>query len=285
MTILCLGASGMLAMQLMHWVHQLNPKKSLFLSKKDCDITCEETVTHAILTAEPTVVINCAAFTNVDHAESVSELADSINGYALRAIVDACNRCDATLVHVSTDYVFDGTATVPYTEMDVPNPINAYGASKLIGENIILKSCQKYYILRVQWLFGDGPNFIQTMLRLGKTNDVVRVVNDQFGTPTSTTSVSKAMINIVHHMPEYGIYHFRNLNHCSWYEYAQFIFQSEELSVHVDPVSSSAYSTLAHRPRYSVLNTSKWLYANLYTPKTWQADVLAYLSSIPIGSN
>ena len=283
MRILCFGKNGLLSTELQKWLPELNPSELTFLDRSECDITDEQLVKKIVGKYQPTIVINAAAYTKVDQCEDEEALATSINGTALKFLVEASNEHNAIFVHFSTDYVFDGQKIGPYEEDDETNPISAYGRSKLLGETIIKERAKRFYIMRVQWVFGPAKgNFIDTMLKLAENRDELNVVNDQVGSPTSTTSISKAVVNLLHNMPEFGIYHFRTLNHCSWYDYATYIFEKQGLQVKVNPVPSTEFKTKAERPKNSVLNIAKWIYADLYTPLNWQRDVDEYLSTLSL---
>ncbi len=278
MRILCFGKNGLLSTELQKWLPQLAADKVVFLGKSECDITNPNQVNEVIESIKPTIIINAVAFTDVDLSEEKEALANDVNGNALEYIITQANRCGAILLHFSTDYVFDGKKLEPYEEEDDRNPLNAYGRSKLIGEKIIQETALKFYIMRVQWVFGHAKrNFIESMLELSSNNSEIDVVNDQIGSPTSTASISKAVVNLLHNLPAFGIYHFRTLNHCSWFEYATYIFESQGLDIKVNPVSSKQFKRKASRPKNSVLNISKWIYSDLYTPPTWKSDVLNYL--------
>ncbi len=283
MKILCFGKHGLLSTELQKWLPELSAEELIFLDRSDCDITNENNIKIIIEKHQPTIVINAVAYTKVDQCEDEEALATEVNGKSLTYIVEAVNEINATLVHFSTDYVFDGQKIGPYEEDDPTNPISAYGRSKLLGETIIKERAKKFYIMRVQWVFGPAKgNFIDTMLKLAENRDELNVVNDQVGSPTSTTSISKAVVNLLHNMPEFGIYHFRTLNHCSWYDYAAYIFEKQGLQVKVNPVPSTEFKTKAERPKNSVLNIAKWIYADLYTPLNWQRDVDEYLSTLSL---
>ncbi|MEK9727230.1 MAG: dTDP-4-dehydrorhamnose reductase [Candidatus Margulisiibacteriota bacterium] len=278
MRILCFGKDGLLSSELQHWLPELSAEALIFLGHSDCDITNPDQVNSAFETYRPSVVINAVAYTAVDQCEDNEAEALSINATALNTIVAASNRYSATLIHFSTDYVFDGQKQGPYDEDDVVNPINAYGRTKQMGDSIVINGAKQFYILRVQWVFGPAkPNFIETMVNLSQQNDEVSVVSDQIGSPTSTTSISKAVVNLLHNMPAFGLYHFRTLNHCSWYDYACFIFETLELDIKVNPVASTQFNSKAKRPKNSVLNIAKWIYTDLYTPLSWKVDVANYL--------
>lgn len=278
MRICCFGKDGLLSTELQEWLPELNPLSLNFLSKSDCDITDKDAVNQAFNTYRPTHVINAAAYTKVDDCETDASTANLVNGFALDHLIDACNQYGATLIHFSTDYVFNGTKETPYEEDDLPIPINSYGASKLIAETAIRARLIEHYILRVQWVYGPAkPNFVSTILRLAKEKKDVHIVNDQFGSPTSTTSISKAVVNLILNKPEYGTYHFRTLKHTSWYDFAVYFLEKCKMNVAVIPVSSSEFKTKAKRPKNGVLNIGKWIYSDLYTPPTWENDVLNYL--------
>jgi dTDP-4-dehydrorhamnose reductase len=198
---------------------------------------------------KPDVVINAAAYTDVDGCEDKQELAFQVNGYGPGHIAEACFIVGAKLVHFSTDYVFDGSKK-EYVESDIPNPVNVYGHSKLLGENKIIGNIDDYRIIRTSWLFGvHGKNFVETMLRLSREMDTVKVVKDQFGKPTYTMDLANKVKEIVELDP--GIYHVTNDGICSWYEFASSIIDN------VISCTSEEFPRKAKRPRYSVLVNTK----------------------------
>ncbi len=237
------GAYGMLG----HDLAAVYP--GAVLHGHELDITDERAVSASIRDLSPDLVINAAAYTDVDGCEDNRDLAFAVNGEALAYIASACSEAGATLVHYSTDYVFDGSKT-EYIESDTPNPINVYGASKLLGEQNIAKNTDDYRIIRTSWLFGrHGKNFAETMLHLSKQMDQVRVVNDQVGRPTYTVDLAWKTPEIVSLEP--GIYHVTNDGVCSWYEFARAIISN------VVPCSSAEFPRKAKRPAYSVLTNTK----------------------------
>ncbi len=256
---LILGADGMLGSDLC----QVFPDAIPF-THSDLDITNREDVIRFIREITPDVVINAAAYTNVDGCEDERELAFQVNGEAPGYIAEACSYIGATLVHFSTDYVFDGSKK-EYVESDATNPINAYGESKLLGEQEIVRHMDDYRIIRISWLFGmNGRNFVDTMLRLSGEMDTVKVVNDQFGKPTYTADLARKTQEIID--LEHGIYHVTNDGVCSWYEFASAVIDN------VVPCSSDDFPTRAKRPTYSVLTNTKT------TPmRHWREAVLEYL--------
>lgn len=241
---LIIGASGMLGSDLC----KVFPE-AVKLTHKELDITNRENVIDCIRKKKPDVVINAAAYTNVDGCEDKQELAFQVNGYGPGYIAEACSILGAKLVHFSTDYVFDGSKK-EYVESDVPNPINVYGYSKLLGENKIIENIDDYRIIRISWLFGfHGKNFVETMLRLSREMNTVKVVNDQFGKPTYTMDLANRVKEIIELAP--GIYHITNEGICSWCEFASSIIDN------AIPCTSEEFPRKAKRPRYSVLVNTK----------------------------
>ncbi len=263
---LILGADGMLG-------HDLQKVFSDAVSRgRDLDITDEAAISAFIQEMKPDLVINAAACTDVDGCEDNRETAFEVNGKALEYIAKACSNVGAVLVHYSTDYIFDGSKE-EYVESDAPDPINAYGESKLLGEKNIMESMDDYRIIRTSWLFGvHGKNFVETMLRLSWEMDMVRVVNDQFGKPTYTADLAMKTAEIVGLAP--GIYHITNEGVCSWYEFAAAIIDN------VSPCSSEEFAVRAKRPMYSVLVNTKT------TPmRHWKDALKEYLNILGNGEN
>lgn len=257
--VLILGASGMLG----HDLQKVYP--DAVCRGHELDIIDEAAVYSFILDLKPSLVINAAAFTNVDGCEGQQDLAFAVNGDGPGYIAAACHEVGATLVHYSTDYVFDGSQE-SYAELDTPNPINVYGASKLCGEQAIMAAMEDYRIIRTSWLFGrHGPNFVETMLRLSTEMEMVRVVNDQFGKPTYTADLAAKTPEIAKREP--GIYHITNGGICSWYDFASAIIPN------VEPCSSEEFLRPAQRPKYSVLENTK-----TRPMRSWQNALTDYLN-------
>ncbi|WP_235284331.1 dTDP-4-dehydrorhamnose reductase [Methanosarcina mazei] len=241
---LIIGSTGMLGSDLC----KVFPD-AVKLTHHDLDITDRDQVIESILEIKPDVVINAAAYTNVDGCEDNKELAFQVNGYGPGYIAEACARAGAKLVHFSTDYIFDGSKK-EYVESDIPDPINVYGDSKLLGEKKIIENMDNYRIVRISWLFGiHGKNFVETMLKLSGEMDTVKVVNDQFGKPTYTMDLASKVKEIIELDP--GIYHITNDGICSWYEFASSIIDN------VIPCTSEEFPRKAKRPKYSVLVNTK----------------------------
>ncbi|KKH16914.1 dTDP-4-dehydrorhamnose reductase [Methanosarcina mazei] len=244
MKTLIIGASGMLGSDLCKVLPD-----SVKLTHRDLDITDREQVIESIGRIDPDLVINAAAYTNVDGCEDNPELAFQVNGFGPGYIAEACSTIGAKLVHFSTDYVFDGSKK-EYVESDIPNPINVYGHSKLLGEKKIIENMDDYRIVRISWLFGiHGENFVETMLRLSREMDTVKVVHNQFGKPTYTMDLATKIKEIIELDP--GIYHITNDGVCSWCEFASSIIDN------VIPCTSEEFPRKAKRPKYSVLINNK----------------------------
>jgi dTDP-4-dehydrorhamnose reductase len=259
--VLLLGAQGMLG----HALQEVFPG-AMFFGHADLDITNKNSVYDRINHERPDVVINSAAYTDVDGCEDNRDHAFAVNGYGPGYLAAACGKTGSVLVHFSTDYIFDGTKEA-YREDDAPNPINAYGESKLLGEVSIRENMDDYRIIRTSWLFGPyGRNFVDTILALSHRMEVVRVVNDQIGKPTYTLDLARATHGIISRPP--GVYHLTNNGQCSWYEFARAFIPNAV------PCTTEEFPRRAKRPAYSVLLNTK-------TPplRHWRAAVLEYLQS------
>lgn len=249
---LVVGANGQLGNEL----RLLLGERAEYVDRNELDITDKQAVLDFVRPEKYQAVINCAAYTAVDKAEDEPELAEKINrdGPANLALTGV------PLVHVSTDYVFDGQNCVPYTEDDRANPRSVYGVTKLAGEQAVLAAADTAVIIRTAWLYSEfGNNFVKTMRRLGAERDCLNVVFDQAGTPTYAKDLAQAIVDILPQLaPEVkGVYHFSNEGVCSWYDFALAIMQKSNLSCKVNPIESSQYPTKASRPSYSVLNKGK----------------------------
>lgn len=217
------------------------------------DITDVDAVLALAEKARPDVIINCAAHTNVDACETQWDLAYRINAIGSRNLSIAASKYDIKLIHVSTDYVFPGTSPKPLTEFDAVDPISAYGKTKLEGENFVKEFAPKHFIFRTAWLYGDGKNFVKTMLKLSESHDVITVVSDQFGSPTSAAELAK-MIHFLEPTENYGTYHATCEGQCSWADFAVEIFKKAGKDTVVKYVTTEEYNSPAKRPAYSVLD-------------------------------
>ncbi len=257
MKILITGSNGMLGHDL---IEVLKDNHELILTtSKTLDITDKNHVIEFIGENKPDIVINSAAYTNVDGCEENQETAYSINGDGVRNLAEGCSKIDCPLVHISTDYVFNGENTKPWVEDDDIGPISVYGKSKLKGEEAILETLDKFFIIRTAWLYGiNGGNFPKTMLELAKNHSEITVVYDEVGTPTYTLDLAKAISELIG-TDYYGIYHITNSGNCSWCEFARYIFEVADKDVKVIPVTASEFARPAPRPHYSVLENKKWI--------------------------
>ena len=275
MKILITGAYGMLGSDLREVLKNF---ELVCAGSKDLDITDEEKVIDFICENKPDFVINAAAYTAVDDCESHYDDAYAVNALGPRNLAIACNKIDVPLVHISTDYVFDGSKRTPLIENDKLGPESAYGKTKLAGEEFIQENTDKYFILRTAWLYGlHGNNFVQTMLNLAENHDEITVVNDQIGSPTYSLDLAVAITNLLN-SDKYGIYHVTNEGECSWYDFACEIFEMSNIDVKVIPVSTEEFPRPAPRPHYSVLNNKKWNASGFVPMRDYKEALGAYLS-------
>jgi len=253
MKTLVTGSAGMLAKDLIPCLLKMS-HEVLAPPEDELDITNLGVVKHAVDEFAPDLIINCAAYTNVDEAEKQEHQALMVNGLGVQNLCILCQEHDIPLVHFSTDYVFDGTKPSPYTIYDETNPINAYGRSKLLGEKYILWLLSKFYLFRTSWLFGlHGKNFIETMLEIGQRQKQVSVVTDQKGCPTWTRHLAEVTVALIE-TGRYGIYHVTNSEPTTWFDFTKEIFRLAGLSTEVLPVTSEQFPRPAKRPSNSVLD-------------------------------
>lgn len=263
------GGNGQLGTELRHLLDETGVTY-VSTDSQEMDITDAKATMTKIQEIKPKVIFHCAAYTAVDQAEDEGKMLDEkINVEGTRNVAQAAKAVGATLVYISTDYVFDGTKKVGEYRVDDPvNPQNEYGRTKLLGEQAVQEILTDYYIIRTSWVFGQyGHNFVYTMQRLAKDHETLTVVNDQFGRPTWTRTLAEFMKYVIDHKASTGIYHLSNDNHCSWYEFAKEILK--ETAVEVKPVTSEQYPQKAKRPQYSVMDLSKAKAIGFEIP-TWQ---------------
>ncbi len=255
------------------------------LTRQDLDITDKKAVRQVFKHYRPEIVINCAAFTRVDDCESMKETAFSVNAEGPGILASACRDSGALLVHISTDYVFDGSKKSPWKEDEPKAPLNIYGESKLQGEKRVEARCDNYLIIRTSWLFGlNGPNFIATMLNLSKKRDELSVVNDQEGSPTSTRDLAWGIKMLVMHDLR-GVFHCCNSGSCTWFDLCRFVFEKRGIKgVTLKPVPSESFPRPAARPEYSVLDTSRFKKFTGRKMRPWQQAVSEYLSDLEKGA-
>lgn len=249
----------------------------IFTDIEELDITSATAIEVFFNREKVDMVVNCAAYTAVDLAEENEAKADEINHKAVALLAETCKQHNATLIHISTDYIFSGNADKPYNENAEPAPLNAYGRTKLAGERAIAESGCNSIILRTSWLYSEfGKNFVKTMRNLTATRTEIKVVADQIGTPTYAGDLAKAITYIIEseQSEKVGVYHYSNMGECSWYEFAVEIARlSGNLGCKINPCTTADYPTKANRPRYSVLDKSKIIVTfNLTIPK-WKESL------------
>ena len=246
------------------------------------DITDAAQVSEVITKVSPDVVIHCAAWTAVDAAEDDDKKAKvkAINADGTQNIANVCKKLNCKMIYISTDYVFDGEGTRAWEPDDERHPLNVYGQTKYEGELAVQNTLEKYFIVRISWVFGvNGKNFIKTMLNLGKTHDHLTVVNDQFGSPTYTYDLARLLVDMVL-TDKYGIYHATNEGICNWYEFACEIFRKAGMNVDVAPVPASEYPTKAKRPENSRMSKAKLTENGFVRLPSWQDALERYLPQI-----
>ena len=273
MRILVTGKNGQLGRSIQKTVNadtkignNQSPNKYIFVGKEDLDLRSESSISHYFDNNDKfDIIINCAAYTQVDKAEQEVELSNQINHLAVKKLASIASKQQARLIHISTDYVFDGESDNPYIETDTTTPINVYGKTKLAGEKALQALMPiNAIIIRTSWVYSEyGNNFVSTMLRLGREGDEKSVVSDQIGSPTYATDLADAILQIIEHKKfrdvsqTTQIYHYSNEGEISWYEFAKEIFKIEKIECEVNPVTSQQYPTPAKRPRNTLMNKDK----------------------------
>ena len=278
MKVLITGSNGMLGHDL---IDVLDGKHELIkTTSKSLDITDKDKVKDYIVNENPDIVINSAAYTDVDGCETNEEIAYKVNGEGVKNLALACKVVDCPLVHISTDYVFNGENTKPWMEDDEVGPISIYGKSKLQGEEAIESILDKFFIIRTSWLYGiNGGNFPKTMLELAKTHDTLTVVTDEIGTPTYTLDLAHAIAELIE-TEYYGVYHITNSDYCSWFDFAKYIFEVKNIDVNVVPVTAEEFARPASRPHYSVLNNSNWVNNGFKPLRSYKEAIKDYLKHL-----
>ena len=281
MKVLVTGAGGMLGSDLTETLRGTH--EVLAFTHRELDITDRSALRDLISTERPEVVVNCAAYTQVDRAEEERERAYLVNGLGVQNLALLSEKYGAVLCHVSTDYVFDGRKNTPYTPFDNTGPINYYGYTKLAGERFIQWHMSRFYIVRTSWLYGaGGGNFVKTILRLSRERDELRVVDDQRGSPTYTVNLSKAIERIIT-SGAFGIHHVTDHTGggISWYEFARAIVDLTGSKTRVIPITTEEFPTPARRPAYSVLDTSFTEISTGYSPPDWYDSLKNFIGTLP----
>jgi dTDP-4-dehydrorhamnose reductase len=296
--ILLLGANGQLGHELATALQALGEVKAL--TRIEADLShpdvLRQSLAHIMQSFVPTVIVNAAAYTAVDKAESEPDVAHAVNALSVGVLGEVAQQCGAMVVHYSSDYVFDGTGTQPWQETDAPHPLSAYGQSKLAGEQTLAKSCAKHVVLRTSWVVGThGGNFLKTMLRLAAERDSLRVVADQVGVPTSTALLAQVTVQIIQALqsadandPRWGVYHLAAGGETTWHAYAQYVIAGAQArgallkatpkAVH--PITTAEYPLPAPRPLNSRLNTHKVQHTFNLTLPDWQQGVDGILDAL-----
>lgn len=264
MVVLVTGSTGQLGQSLQFIASKYSSIDFAFCPSSELDITDLNSCRTVFSKYRPDYCINAAAYTAVDKAESEPEKAQLINVIGAKNLAEVCQEFNVVLLHISTDFVFDGQNKSPYTENDFPNPTGIYGKTKLDGEIAIQQTLKQYFIIRTSWVYSPfGNNFMKTMLRLASERDTLSVVNDQIGTPTNAVDLAEILIKIIltdNQKPStdnFGIYNFSNEGQCSWYDFAQKIFEINQININLQSIPTSSFPTPAQRPSYSVLDKTK----------------------------
>jgi dTDP-4-dehydrorhamnose reductase len=288
MVVLVTGANGQLGQAIQFISEKYFEVDFVFCSSSDLDITNKKNCQAVFSKNKPDFCINAAAYTAVDKAESEPEKAHLINVVGAKNLAEVCKETKAVLLHVSTDFVFDGLKTTPYLEKDTPNPTGVYGQTKLDGEKAIQQIFENYFIIRTSWVYSQfGSNFMKTMLRLAADRDSLSVVNDQIGTPTNAVDLAEVLVKIICHTERsrsaspnfqlptsnFGIYNFSNEGQCSWFDFAKEIFEINNITINLQPIPTSSYPTPAKRPAYSVLDKSKIKKVFGVEIKNWEEQI------------
>lgn len=281
MKILVTGITGQLGFDV---VRELKERKFdvIGVSSSEMDITDESKVRDVIKNISPHAVIHCAAYTAVDKAEEDVEKCMLVNAKGTEYIANICHELNIKMMYFSTDYVFNGEATKPWSVDDEIKPLNLYGDSKYQGEIAVKNNLEKYFILRISWVFGiNGKNFVKTMINLSKNHSQISVVNDQIGSPTYTCDLAKLVADMIV-TDKYGVYHVTNEGICSWYDFAVEIFKQSNIDVNVKPVDSSEFPTVAKRPKNSRMDKSKLDENGFSRLPKWQDALQRYLKELGV---
>lgn len=279
MLVLVTGVNGQLGYDVLK---ELTAKghEAVGVGRSELDITDESAVSSYVQNLSPEAIIHCAAYTNVDAAETDQEGAYKVNALGTKYLAEAAKFVGAKMVYVSTDYVFDGAGTEPYEVNHPTKPLGVYGETKLVGEKFIQETLEKHFIVRTAWVYGiNGNNFVKTMLKLGQDRKELGVVYDQVGSPTYTVDLAKFLVELID-SEKYGVYHASNEGVCSWHEFAVEIFKQAGMEIQVNPLTSDQFPRPAARPKYSVLSKKK-IEEEGFTPlRDWKEALREYLKEL-----
>ena len=279
MKVLVTGVGGQLGYDVIKELEERNID-CIGADRAEFDITDYEAAYEFIADYMPDIIIHCSAYTAVDKAEDEPELCYLVNTVGTENIAKICKEIDAKMVYISTDYVFDGTKDGYYEVDDLPNPINVYGETKLAGERKVQEIVQKYFVVRISWVFGtNGNNFVKTMLRLGKERSVLNVVADQVGSPTYTVDLAPLLVDMIQ-TDKYGVYHITNEGECTWAEFAEEIFKIASMDVKVNHVKTAEYPTKAKRPMNSRLDKTELEHSGFNKLALWKSALRKFLYNL-----
>ena len=286
MRILIIGKTGQLGQSIQEVVTNASylTHSFTFVGRNEIDFSNSSSILRYFEYNSFDVIVNCAAYTQVDRAEEQQELANQINHLAVGQLADIAQQSNTKLIHISTDYVFDGNTVNPYIELDVPNPINIYGKTKLLGEQAVQNTMSSNaLIIRSSWIYSQyGNNFVDTMLRLAQGRDELKIVSDQISTPTYATDLATTILHIINSkdfIKDFATtaYHYSNIGQCSWHEFAKAIFAICKIKLNVIPITTDEYPTSAKRPLYTVLNKDKITTRFNITIPSWHYSLKKYL--------
>lgn len=269
------GSRGQLGLELARQLYNKGMYDVIETDIHNLDITDCKAVYEAVRKIKPYTIINCAAFTNVDACETNEELAFQVNALGARNLAAAAYGENASILQVSTDYVFDGKVNVPRREHDTINPQSCYGNSKAFGEKFVRETNPRHYIVRTAWLYGEGVNFVRTMLKLANEKDAIDVVDDQIGSPTSTVDLASCITDLID-TEAYGTYHGTCEGACSWYDFAKRIFEIKGINILVNRISTEELNRPAKRPKYSVLDNYMLKLVNMNSFRYWEESLEEY---------
>ncbi|WP_096156574.1 dTDP-4-dehydrorhamnose reductase [Bacillus sp. FJAT-45066] len=279
MKILVTGYTGQLGYDVVE-IGKTQGHDMIGVGSRDLDITNESSVMAFVEDIKPEAIIHCAAYTAVDKAEDDKENAWAVNVLGTKYLAAAAKSADAKFIYISTDYVFDGSGNTPFKETDQPNPIGYYGQTKYEGEQLVQQIVDKWFVVRISWVFGrNGNNFVKTMLRLAETRQELNVVGDQYGSPTYTYDLAKVLLEMVQ-TDKYGIYHVSNEGYCNWAQFAEEIFAQSNLDVRVNHITTEEYPTRAKRPKNSRMSKEKLVEKGFHPMPRWQESLSHYLQEL-----
>lgn len=282
MRLLITGCKGQLGKELIRQLSQSGEVHELIETDiHNLDITDKNQVFNLVENKQPDAIINCAAYTNVDKCENDELNAFRVNSIGAQNLSCAAFKVDAKILHVSSDYVFNGEGSIPKKEFDPICPINCYGRSKALSENLVRETNPRHFIVRTAWLYGQGENFVRTMLKLAKEREEIGVVNDQIGSPTSTVDLALCITELLK-TDVYGTYHATCEGACSWYEFAVKIFELCHLKTKLNPITSDQIVRSAQRPKFSVLDNFMLKLCGLNTFRNWEESLEEYMSGVNI---